>query len=204
MKNIMLVDDHQMIRLGLKTFIEENSEFLVSKMTSTCQETLEFLEICCKENTPLPDIIIFDIQLEEEMSFDLIKTVSQAFPKIKSLVYSMFDSTGFQLYAKDCGAAAYVSKASSGKSLIETLTKVFNGEEPFESETREKLTKLEQVTFVLTNKEKQIFEYILMGKNNLEITKLMKVKLNTVEKYISSIYEKLGVRYREEILEKYK
>ncbi len=116
----------------------------------------------------------------------------------------MFDSTGFQLLAKDCGAAAYVSKTSSGKVLIEKLTKIFNSEEIFESENHEKLTKLEQVTLVLTNKEKQIFEYILMGKNNHEIARLMNVKLNTTEKYISSIYEKLGVRYREEILEKYK
>ena len=204
MKNIMLVDDHQMIKLGLKTFIEENSDFCVSKMTSTVPETLDHLENCQKQNEPLPDAIIFDIQLEEEMSFDLMKTVSQKYPQIKSIVYSMFDSTGFQLRAKDCGAVAYVSKTSSGKNLIEALEKVFNGEEFFESESREKLTKLAQVTLVLTNKEKQIFEYILMGKNNLEITKLMKVKLNTVEKYISSIYEKLGVRYREEILEKYK
>ncbi|MBQ0052336.1 MAG: response regulator transcription factor [Treponema sp.] len=204
MKKIMLVDDHQMIKLGLKTFIEENSDFCVSKMTSTVPETLDYLENCQKQNETLPDAIIFDIQLEEEMSFDLIKTVSQNFPEIKSVVYSMFDSTGFQLLAKDCGAVAYVSKTSSGKNLIDALEKVFNGEEFFESESREKLTKLAQVTLVLTNKEKQIFEYILMGKNNLEITKLMKVKLNTVEKYISSIYEKLGVRYREEILEKYK
>lgn len=204
MKNIMLVDDHQMIKVGLKSFIEENSENLVSKMASTSQETLEYLENCQKENKPLPDAIIFDIQLEDEMSFDLIKTVSQNFPEIKSVVYSMFDSTGFQLLAKDCGAVAYISKTSSGKNLTETLTKIFNGEETFESESREKLTKLEQVTLVLTNKEKQIFEYILMGKNNSEITKIMKIKLNTVEKYISSIYEKLGIRYREEILEKYK
>lgn len=204
MKNIMLVDDHQMIKVGLKTFIEENSEFCVSKMTSTTQETLDYLENCQKQNEPLPDAIIFDIQLEEEMSFDLIKTVSQKYPQIKSIVYSMFDSTGFQLLAKDCGAAAYVSKTSSGKVLIEKLTKIFNSEEIFESENHEKLTKLEQVTLVLTNKEKQIFEYILMGKNNHEIARLMNVKLNTTEKYISSIYEKLGVRYREEILEKYK
>lgn len=204
MKNIMLVDDHQMIKLGLKSFIEENSENFVSKMASTSQETLEYLENCRKENKPLPDAIIFDIQLEDEMSFDLIKTVSQNFPEIKSVVYSMFDSTGFQLLAKDCGAVAYISKTSSGKNLTETLEKIFNGEETFESESREKLTKLEQVTLVLTNKEKQIFEYILMGKNNSEITKIMKIKLNTVEKYISSIYEKLGIRYREEILEKYK
>lgn len=204
MKNIMLVDDHQMIKVGLKTFIEENSEFCVSKMTSTVQDTLDYLENCQKQNEPLPDAIIFDIQLEEEMSFDLMKTVSQKYPQIKSIVYSMFDSTGFQLLAKDCGAAAYVSKTSSGKVLIEKLTKIFNSEEIFESENHEKLTKLEQVTLVLTNKEKQIFEYILMGKNNHEIARLMKVKLNTTEKYISSIYEKLGVRYREEILEKYK
>lgn len=202
MKSIMLVDDHEMLKIGLKTYIESSSDFSVCKMVSTEEETLEYLEECTVQKN-LPGVILFDIQLENQMSFSLIKKVTENYPEIKSVVYSMFNTTGYVSMAKESGVKGYVSKTADGKELLECIKKVFDGEECFEFIDIEKLNSTSKVYLVLTKTERKTFEYILMGKNNAEIARLLDVKLHTVEKYICSIYEKLGVSFREELLAKY-
>lgn len=199
MKNtLLIVDDHSIVRKGLKAWLEENSDWKVTMLTEASKDTLDFLSKTKDEN--LPEIIIFDVQLKDEMSFELIKSVSEQYPQIKGIVYSMFNTTGYILAAKESGAKGYVSKSLPEEELLKCLTLVQKGEEYFPLEEPEKITKAEQVMELLTKQQKRVFEEMLMGRSNEEIAKSMGLKLHSVEVYINRIYEKLGVFSREDIL----
>jgi DNA-binding NarL/FixJ family response regulator len=202
MKNtLVIVDDHSIIRSGLKNYLESESKWKVIKMASNSKELLEFLEGCTAEE--LPEIIIFDIQLVDEMSFSTIRTVSEKYPSVKPVAFSMFDTTGFILAARDNGAKGYISKTKSEQELLNCLEKVGAGEEyfPLDQEKEKKLSKAEQHMEQLTKQQRRVYQEILMGKTNEEIAQSMDLKLHSVEIYITRIYEKLGIFSREDILE---
>lgn len=202
--NLIIVEDHPLMSVVLKSFVESNSIWKVLETFSTVQSALEYLEKCAKNSQPLPEIAVFDIYLQGELSFPAIKTVSEKYKSVKVVANSMFDTAGFQIMAKNCGAKGYVSKAEPPEKLIECLEKVQGGEEVFKIAPSEKLEKISQVYQLLTKQEKKVFGLILIGKNNAEISSQLSLKLHTVENYINRIYEKLGVHFREDILEKFK
>lgn len=206
---LIIIEDHPMMSIGLKTFIESNSQWKVQEIFSTSQDALDYLERLSNpaENSdkiPLPDIALFDIYLKDNLSFPAIKTVTQKFRSIKVVANSMYDTDGFQVMAKNCGAKGYVSKADPPEKLIECLDKVQRGEEVFNIEMTEKLEKISQIYQIMTKQEKKVFALLLVGKSNQEISKSLSLKTHTVENYINRIYEKLGVHFREDILQKFK
>lgn len=201
---LIIVEDHPLMSVGLKSFVEANSGWKVLETFSTAQSVLDYLEKLSAQNAPLPDFAVFDIYLQGELSFPAIKTVSKKYKPVKVVANSMFDTAGFQIMAKNCGAKGYVSKAEPPEKLIECLEKVQRGEEVFSIGTPEKLEKISQVYQLLTKQEKKVFGLILVGKSNAEISSQLSLKPHTVENYINRIYEKLGVHFRDDILEKFK
>ncbi len=202
MKKILLVDDHNIILTGLKLWLEQNSEWKTVGTFTTGEEAICFLQNL--ETEKLPDIVLFDVQLKEELSFPYIKEIRQQFSSLKIVIYSMFDSTGYILTAKDCGSQGYVSKSEPETKLLETLERIYNGEECFDLIEPTKMTKINQLFDLMTKKEREIFQMILMNFTNQQISKNLQIKVHTVEKYTSSIYEKIGVTFREQIWELYK
>ena len=197
---LLIVDDHAIIRSGLTGYLSAHSDWRVVGTFSNSRETLAFLSSC--DQNALPEIIIFDIQLANEMSFDLIRSVTKDFPPIKSVAFTMFDTTGFILAAKECGAKGYVSKTQSEAELLASLEKVSAGEEcfPTSQEKEQKLSQAEHHLAQLTKQQRRLYQEILMGKTNEEIAASMNLKLHTVEVYITRMYEKLGIFNRDDIL----
>ena len=132
-RTLLIADDHAIIRSGLESYLSSHSDWRVCATCANSKETLDFLSTC--PQNALPEIIIFDIQLSGEMSFDLIKTVSNTYPAVKSIAFTMFDTTGFILAAKECGVKGYVSKTQSETELLEALEKVANGSPFTKAET---------------------------------------------------------------------
>ncbi len=197
---LVIVDDHSIIRSGLQSYFEAKSDWRVVHTTENPASTLEYLEKSSPEE--LPEIIIFDIQLAGEMSFRLIQEVSQKYPQIKSIAFTMFDTTGFILAAKECGVRGFITKTQSEAELLECLDKVSAGEEyfPLAKEKSEKISLAEQHMAQLTRQQRRVYQEILMGRTNEEIADSMDLKLHSVEIYITRIYEKLGIFSRDDIL----
>ena len=185
---LVIVDDHSIIRSGLQSYFEAKSDWRVVQTTENPASTLEYLEKCSPEE--LPEIIIFDIQLAGEMSFRLIQEVSQKYPQIKSIAFTMFDTTGFILAAKECGVRGFITKTQSEAELLECLAK----------EKSEKISLAEHHMAQLTRQQRRVYQEILMGRTNEEIADSMDLKLHSVEIYITRIYEKLGIFSRDDIL----
>ena len=210
MKNILyIVDDHNMVRNGLKVWLEQHTSWRVPKDFADSKECLECLECLSKmdakhRDIAFPEIIIVDVQLIDETGFALVKKISEKYPQIKCVMYSMFDTTGFVLQAKDSGAKGYISKVAKEEELAHCLEVVQNGGTYIEQYMAEAQNKIDSIVSVLSKQERNIFEAILQEKSNKEICDELFISPRTVENYTSRLYAKIGVKNREELIERFR
>ena len=213
MKNIVyIVDDHNMVRNGLKSWLENHSQWRVEKDFATSKECLECLEcIMSKQKAGTkgfgelaPEIIIVDVQLINETGFTLVKKITEKWPQIKCVMYSMYDTTGFVLQAKDSGAKGYISKVAKEEELLHCLEVVQEGGTYIESYMAEAQNRIDSIVSVLSKQERNIFEAILQEKSNKEICDELFISPRTVENYTSRLYAKIGVKDREELIARFK
>ena len=210
MKNILyIVDDHNMVRNGLKAWLEQHTDWRVPKDFASSKECLECLECLSKmdaklRDTAFPEIIIVDVQLIGETGFSLVKKISESWPDIKCVMYSMFDTTGFVLQAKDSGAKGYISKVAKEEELAHCLEIVQNGGTYIEQYMAEAQNKIDSIVSVLSKQERNIFEAILQEKSNKQICDELFISPRTVENYTSRLYAKIGVKNREELITKFR
>ena len=203
MKNTLyIVDDHNMVRNGLKAWLENHTQWRVEKDFASSSECLECLEELSE--TALPEIIIVDVQLVNETGFSLVKQITQKWPQIKCVMYSMYDTTGFVLQAKDSGAKGYISKAAKEEELAHCLEVVQNGGTYMEQYMSEAQNKIDSIVSVLSKQERIIFEALLQEKSNKQICDELFISPRTVENYTSRLYSKIGVKNRDELIEKFK
>ena len=215
MKNILyIVDDHNMVRNGLKAWLEQHTDWRVPKDFASSKECLECLECLTSLNSqnqhesangvPLPEIIIVDVQLIGETGFALVKKITEKYPEIKCVMYSMFDTTGFVLQAKDSGAKGYISKVAKEEELAHCLEVVQSGGTYIEQYMTEAQNKIDSIVSVLSKQERIIFEALLQEKTNRQICDELFISPRTVENYTSRLYAKTGVKNREELIARYR
>ena len=221
MKNIVyIVDDHNMVRNGLKAWLENHTEWRVPKDFASSKDCLDCLECISsitktktnskdKGQTPVeglifPEIIIVDVQLINETGFDLVKTIKEKWPEIKCVMYSMYDTTGFVLQAKDSGAKGYISKVAKEEELAHCLEVVQNGGTYLEQYMLNAQNKIDSIVSILSKQERNIFEALLQEKTNKQICDELFISPRTVENYTSRLYSKIGVKSREELIAKYR
>lgn len=207
---LFIVDDHSMLRKGLKDYLEANTSWKVEGTFTKGDECLAELQTRCikKLVTPeiqIPDIIIVDIQLADgETGFALVQKIKKQFPQIKIVMYSMYDTWGFILQAKDLGVQGYISKVASDEELVKCLSVVQAGGTYYEKKSESIQNELESILPILKKQEKIVFEMALQGKTNKQIADELFISLHTVENYISYLVKLAGCKKRDELIEKYK
>ncbi len=208
MKNIVyIVDDHNMVRNGLKSWLEKHTQWRVPKdfaSSKECIDCLTCLNNSIKSDSVFPEIIIVDVQLINETGFSLVKEISKKWPQIKCVMYSMFDTTGFVLQAKDSGAKGYISKVAKEEELAHCLDVVQDGGTYLEQYMMEAQNRVDSIVSILSKQERNIFEAILQEKTNKQICDEFFISPRTVENYTSRLYAKIGVKNREELIEKFR
>ena len=173
MKNIVfIVDDHNMVRNGLKAWLEQHTKWRVPKDFASSKECLDCLRCLSKEikNTDVfPAVIIVDVQLINETGFSLVQKITELYPSIKCVMYSMYDTAGFILQAKDSGAKGYISKVAKEEELAHCLDIVQDGGTYLEQYMMEAQTKVDSIVSILSKQERVIFEALLQEKSNRQI-----------------------------------
>ena len=208
MKNIVyIVDDHNMVRNGLKSWLEQHTQWRVPKdfaSSKECLDCLKCLSKTIKNDDVYPSIIIVDVQPINETGFSLVQQISKNYPEIKCVMYSMFDTTGFILQAKDSGAKGYISKVAKEEELAHCLDVVQEGGTYLEESMKAAQTKVDSIVSVLSKQERNIFEALLQEKTNKQICDELFISPRTVENYTSRLYSKVGVKNREELIKKFR
>lgn len=201
-KSLFIVDDHNMLLKGLKSYLEENSDWKVSETFTSAGACLSELEkISRKED--FPQIIIVDVQLGKESGFELVEKITKSLPDIKCLIYSMYDTPGYILQARESGAKGYISKVASEEELLLALETLYRGGEYIEKRMEEVQKKLGSIDSLFSRQEKIIFEKLLQGKSNRQIAEELFISSHSVENYVSFIYDKTSVKNRRELIEKF-
>ena len=212
MKNtLFIVDDHSMLKNGLKTYLEANTDWLVTGAFSSGPECMAAIQRIMLKNAAgvskelMPDLIIIDIQLmDDESGFTLVQQLKGLCPQLKLVMYSMYDTWGFILQAKDLGVQGYISKVASDEELVRCLNIVRDGGTYYEKKSESIQNELESILPILKKQEKIVFELVLQGKSNKQISDSLFISLHTVENYLSYLIKLAGCKNREEFIEKYK
>ena len=207
MIHLMLVDDHQIIRDGIKQLLTNEEDIKVVAEASNIKEALRHMVIL------KPNIVMTDLSMPNGSGFDLIKSVNSDFTDIKVVVLSMHVEEAYIRKAIELGVSGYMPKDISKYELVEAIHTVAKGEMYFSNSVSKimmnnmvkKVRKSEQAaqaTAKLTQREKEIVKLLLDGLSSPEIAEKLFISHRTVENHRANIMSKLKVRNTIELVKK--
>ena len=181
MKNLLLVDDHKIVRSGLKTLLSDlNFDQIDEADSGKAAYSL------AQENSY--SLIIMDISMEGMSGLDALSKIITRIPKQKILILSMHDSDLVIEKAKKLGAMGFVTKSDISDNLFQAVKQILNGQNFF-PETKAIDNELNQ----LNEREFEIFKMIASGKSIKNIATDMNISQKTVANYQTSIKQKLEI-----------
>ena len=198
MVRIMIVDDHEVVRFGLKNLLDRQSDWEVVTEASSVAEAIQ------QADEHQPDVIVMDIRLNDGSGIDACREIVQNHPQIKVIVLTSFAEDDLLFNAISAGAVGYVLKQVGNDDLVRAIDTVARGEALLDpSITGQVLAKLRQATRVeafagLTDQELKVLALIAKGNTNKEIATNLHLGEGTVRNYVSSIFGKLGLSNRAE------
>lgn len=201
MLRLMLVDDHEVVRLGMRALLERHPTFTVVGEASTEDEAVSLaLEL-------RPDIVLMDIRLAGGSGIEACQQIKEQLPETKVLMLTSFAEDELLFAAIRAGATGYLLKQIAGGDVVRAIEAAARGESMLDpsltqrvfSEVRRSIKKEEAVAFQdLTAQERQVLYLIAEGRTNREIATELFLSEGTVRNYVSSILSKLSVSNRAE------
>jgi two-component system response regulator DevR len=200
-QRIVLVDDHEVVRLGLKSLLEHNPQFEVVGEAGTAKEALEQVGLL------RPDVVLMDIRLPGASGIEACEEITRNFPDTRVIMLTSYAEDEMLFSAIRAGASGYVLKQIASDDLIKAIERVGRGEALLDpavtqrvfQEVRRAVKEEEASAFSnLSAQEKHVLLLVSEGKTNREIAKSLFLGEGTVRNYVSSILSKLGVSNRAE------
>jgi DNA-binding NarL/FixJ family response regulator len=200
-QRILLVDDHEVVRLGLKSLLEHHNQFDVVGEASTAREAIE------QVGTTHPDVVVMDIRLPGTSGIEACEEITTRYPETKVIMLTSYAEDEMLFSAIRAGASGYILKQIGGEDLVRALEAVGRGEAMLDptvtqrvfQEVRRAVKEEEASAFAhLSQQEKHVLLLVSEGKTNREIAKALFLGEGTVRNYVSSILSKLGVNNRAE------
>jgi len=198
MIRIILADDHEMLRAGLKGLLERESDFKVVAQAKDGEDLLEKLALI------KADCAVMDLSMPNMDGLSALKEIRKKHPKLKVLVLTMQKDAEHFKQAMACGACGYVLKDSAFDQLTMAIKVIIKGKN-FISPTISSLITEQYVRSVdqeadipsleiLTSREKEILCCVAEGKANKNIAAKLKISIRTVETHRSHLIQKLGLK----------
>ncbi len=200
-RRVLLVDDHEVVRLGLKSLLEHNAQFEVVGEAGTAKDAIEQVA------RTQPDVVLMDIRLPGASGIDACEEITRRFPETRVIMLTSYAEDEMLFSAIRAGASGYVLKQIAGDDLIRALESVGRGEALLDpavtqrvfQEVRRAVKEEEASAFSnLSQQERHVLLLVSEGKTNREIAKALFLGEGTVRNYVSSILSKLGVSNRAE------
>lgn len=206
---VALVDDHELVRDGIKSLLEDQDGIKVIDEGANGLEAIELL----KRNKP--DLMIVDIRMPEMNGIEVVKYITEHHASVKTLVLSMHDSEEYVVKAIEAGSDGYMLKGASKTEFLKAITTIAAGGKFFSGDissiimnnfvnSRVKESKEEapvEDPFNLTKREMQILKLVVQLKNNKEISEELDISLRTTQVHRFNLMKKLEVKNIKELSE---
>ena len=202
---VMLVDDEQLIRSGLKIMLETYPDIEVIYQAGNGREAFE----CCK--IEVPDVVLMDIRMPVSTGIEGTKLIKEAYPEVKIVMVTTFQDTEYIVEAMQYGASGYLLKDSSYEAIYDGIKVALSGKVVMDATVSEKLVMQPKVpassiekkdisSFGLTDREIELIRLVSQGLNNKEISEALFLSEGTVKNNISTILSKLALRDRTQLV----
>jgi two-component system nitrate/nitrite response regulator NarL len=191
---ILLVDDHAVVREGIRSRLETQSNIHVVAEAANGLEAIE------KAKEFLPDIVIMDISMPVMNGIDAAKQLQIILPEIKVLILTMHQSKEYILNLQHHGVKGYILKEVSASEMINAIETIYYGGTYYSSGVSQALldamsegAKAQESTDELTARERMILAHVAKGYSSKEIARNLNISVRTVETHRRNIKAKLGV-----------
>jgi len=200
-KRLIIVDDHEVVRLGLRSMLENYSGFEVVAEAANAKDAIQQVGI------HHPDIVLMDIRLPGKSGIEATEEIISKHPGTKVIMLTSYAEDEMLFSAIKAGASGYVLKQINLDDLVKSIEAVARGEASLDpavtqrifQEVRKAVKDEEASAFSsLSQQEKMVLKLIAEGKTNREIAQKLFLGEGTVRNYVSSILLKLGVSNRAE------
>jgi NarL family two-component system response regulator LiaR len=194
---VLLVDDHAMVRGGIKMFLKYYDGM---ELLGEAQDGEEALRFCENQR---PDVILMDLMMPNMDGITATRMIKDKWPEIKIIALTSFDQKELVSGALKAGASGYLLKNSSAEELAEAIRMANNGQSVLSTRATQSLVSdslpiAETKTFNLTEKEMEILSLMVQGATNKEISEKLVLGVSTIKFHVSNILSKLGVETRTE------
>jgi DNA-binding NarL/FixJ family response regulator len=191
MCRILLADDHDVVRRGLRTLLEAKPGFEV------CGEARTGREAVAKSQELKPDVIVMDISMPELNGLDATLQIRKVMPQAKVVIITQHDSEELVRQVANIGARGYVLKTDSERDLVSAVTAVCQHQSFVNPRTRDPLAE-GMVTEMpmrqnLTGREREVIQLLAEGKSSKEVATTLKISVKTAETHRANIMRKLNL-----------
>lgn len=198
--NVLIVDDHFVVREGLKLIIETSDSFQIIGEAANGEEALSFIE------KKKPDVILMDLNMPKMSGLETIEALNEKQNHAPIIILTTYNEDELMLKGIELGAKGYLLKDTDRENLFRTLEAAIRGEILLQPNIMEKIVKYKRKEVHadkvaennLTVKELFVLKAIARGYKNKEIAFDMGIAERTVKAYLTNIYNKLGVNSRSE------
>lgn len=194
---LLLVDDHDIVRDGIKSLLEDEVGFVITAEASNGKEALE----ACREHSI--DLVIMDINMPEMDGIDATRQIQEQFPEIKVLALTMMDEDEHIRDMIEAGASGYILKSSGKEELVEAITTILDDRHYFSEDTARSVMmdlvkssreKEDSDPAQLTDREIEVLELIVKQNTNQQIADQLYISIRTVDAHRRNLLQKTGAK----------
>lgn len=195
--NILLADDHTILRQGLRALLENENDFFI---VGEAEDGLEAVQLAERES---PDVMVIDLMMPGLNGLEVTRQVRHTHPCTSIIILSMHAKEAYVLEALKNGASGYVLKDSRASDLIQAVKEVTAGrrylsppltERAIEAYLHKLQTDQLDIYETLTSRERELLQLAAEGKTNSEIAELLSISPRTVEVHRSNMMHKLNLK----------
>jgi two-component system response regulator DevR len=200
--SVLLVDDHALVRLGLKTLIDDTSDIEVVAEASNAHEALQAIE------QHHPQVVLMDIRLPGEGGLDVTRKITSRFPDVKVVMLTSYADEELVVSAIRAGAVGYMLKEVGNEEVLGGIRAAARGDSVMDAATTSRLfarlrasaqKEHEDAFRDLTEREMEVLYEVMQGKTNAEIAASLNLSEKTARNYVSTLLEKLHLSNRIEL-----
>lgn len=191
---VLFVDDHEMVRIGISSYLSTQSDIDVVGEGKSGKDAIE------KAHELKPDLILMDLLMDDMDGVEATEQVKKDLPNIKVVMLTSYIEDNEVYRALDSGIDSYILKTTSASDIAEAIRKTYNNESVFEAEVlvkmRNRMKQRAELYEMLTEREMEILLLIAKGYSNQEIASASHITIKTVKTHVSNILSKLEVQDR--------